>query len=292
MPEPERCSDAVSPPRAETRLRFGPAGVPRHLDEASHLEGIEETARLGLDAMELAFVHQVNVNEKAASVIRDRAASLDVALSVHAPYYINLNSSDPRKIEASKQRIVRAAYIGALCGATHVVFHVGWRHDADPASLLRAIATHLREVGERVAELGADVLLCPETMGKASQFGDLDEVIRLSQDIERVAPCVDFAHLHAYAGLSNTEEEFASVLDRIVEGLGAGALTGLHMHVSGIQYGKHGEVRHLTLAGSDMDYRSLLRVLHRCGVGGRIICESPHNAEDALILRDAWRDIR
>jgi deoxyribonuclease IV len=261
------------------------------LEGASHLEGIREIARLGLDAMELAFVHQVNVGEKTAAVIRDTAAALGVALSAHASYYVNLNSDDPRKVAASKQRIVRAAYIGGLCGATHVVFHAAWRGSSDADSLHQTIAGHLRQVSDDLAKLGSTVYLCPETMGKAVQFGDLDEVVRLGQDIPRVRPCVDFAHLHAHSGLANTESEFESVLDRIAAGLGPAALLGMHMHVSGIQYGKHGEIRHLPLGDSDLNYQGLLRVLHRRGVAGRVICESPHNAEDAVLLRDTWNGI-
>ncbi|MHB0876210.1 MAG: TIM barrel protein [Anaerolineae bacterium] len=291
MQQPDSHPDSEPLRPVEPHLRFGTSGVPRHMEGASHVEGIKEVARFGLSAMELAFVHQVNVNEKTAAVIRATAAECDVALSVHAPYYINLNSDDPRKVAASKQRIVRAAYIGALCGATHVVFHAGWRHDSEPQLLRDTITEHLRDVSRRVTELGADIWLCPETMGKAVQYGDLDEVIRLGQDISQIRPCVDFAHLHAHSGLANTEDEFEAVLDRIAAGLGQAAVSGLHMHVSGIQYGKHGEIRHLLLDDSDLNYQGLLRVLHRRGVAGRVICESPHNAEDAALLQGTWRHI-
>lgn len=287
---PDSAAPGENTPQAP-RLRFGTSGVPRQMEGASHLDGIREVARLGLDAMELAFVHQVNVSESGATTIRAAAAELGVALSVHAPYYINLNSDDPRKIAASKQRIVRAAYIGGLCGATHIVFHVGWRGASEPEPLREAITAQVREVSEHVQRLGADVYLCPETMGKVVQFGDLDEVVQLGQDIPRVRPCVDFAHLHARSGLANTEGEFEAVLDRIAAGLGSTALSDLHMHLSGIQYGKHGEIRHLTLADSDLNYEGLLRVLRRRGVAGRLICESPHNAEDAALLRDTWSSI-
>lgn len=275
----------------EPVLRFGPAGVPRDMEGASHLEGLREVARRGLRAMELAFVHQVNIKEKDAPTVRAAAADLGVALSVHAPYYINLNSADGRKLAASKERILKAARIGALCGATHIIFHAGWRHDSDPEALYRQMRDHVAELARRVADEGLPVFLSPETTGKATQFGDLDELLRIAQDVPGVRICLDFAHLHARHGNANTEEEFDAILDTVQAELGVAALSEMHMHVSGIAYGAHGEVRHLKLEESDLDYRALMRVLARRRVGGRVICESPDNAADALLLNGVWHDL-
>ncbi|MGQ9555797.1 MAG: TIM barrel protein [Anaerolineae bacterium] len=272
-------------------LLFGTAGVPRSINGASHLEGVREVGRLGLHAMELAFVHQVNIRPDEAPLIRAVADEHSICLSVHAPYYINLNSKDKRIVSASRQRILRSARIGFLCGARHIVFHAAWRHDASPAQVYEVVRSQLLELSSILQEEGTDVWLCPETTGRSAQFGDLDELLALTQNVPRTKPCIDFAHLHARAGLSNSSREFEAILDAVEANLGHSALLDMHLHVSGIGYGAHGETRHLSLAESDFQYYELLTVLARRGVMGRVICESPSNDADAMLLSAQWREI-
>ena len=270
---------------------FGTAGVPRSLLGASHIDGLHEIGRLGLRAMELAFVRQVNVRPADAPKVRAAAEQYGISLSVHAPYYINLNSRDARIVQASRQRILGAARVGCLCGAQYIVFHAAWRHDSDPLDLYEVVGSELLEISSRLDAEGNGVWLCPETMGRGVQFGTVDEVLRLAQDIPRVRPCLDFAHLHAMQGHTNTEQEYEAVLDAVALALGPRALCDLHMHVSGIAYGPRGEKKHLPLAESDFDYAGLLRVLHRRRVSGRVICESPTNDSDALMLSRLWCNV-
>ena len=274
-----------------SRLLFGTAGVPRSLSGGSHLEGVHEVGRLGLKAMELAFVHQVNIRLDDAPRLRAAADERGICLSVHAPYYINLNSRDKRVVAASRQRILRSARVGWLCGARHIVFHAAWRHDDAATQVYETVRTQLLELSDVLGEEGTDVWLCPETTGRAAQFGDLDELLMLAQDVPRTKPCVDFAHLHARAGMSNSEPEFEAILDATEAALGLDALQDMHIHVSGISYGVYGETRHLPLGESDFRYRELLRVLERRSVTGRVICESPANDADAVLLSAQWREI-
>ncbi|NPV08866.1 MAG: TIM barrel protein [Anaerolineae bacterium] len=273
-------------------LRFGTAGVPRSLSGASHLDGIAEVRRLGLQAMELAFVHRVNVRPDQAPDVQAQAHRLDVALSAHASYYINLNSPSADKVKASRYRVLQAARVGYLCGADTVVFHAGWRHDDAPERVYQVVRSHVAEMSHILREEGVHICLRPETTGKQAQFGDLDELLRLAQDVPGVRPCLDFAHLHARQGLMNTEDEFEQVLQRMGQALGSEALQDVHIHVSGIEYGARGEIRHVPLPESDLNYRGLLGVLARLRVSGRVICESPTNDQDAVLLWHTWLRIR
>ena len=60
--------------------------------------------------------------------------------------------------------------------------------------------------------------------------------------------------------------------------------------MSGIAYGPRGELKHLPLQESDLNYAALLRVLARQRTAGRIICESPINDRDAVHLSSLWRE--
>lgn len=280
------------PPAKKTPLlRFGPGGVPRRAEKRDSLAGMERVRRVGLDCMELEFVRRVSMGESKAAEVKTLAEKLDVSLSVHAPYYINLNSSDSDTLEASGQRLFAAASVGSLCGAQSVAFHAGSYMDQSPARTLRKIRKQLASVQKRCNKSGIRIQLRPETSGRRSQFGTVDEILSLCADLEHVMPCIDFAHLHSYEGKMNGYDEFASVLEKIRSRLGAGALNDMHIHVSGIRFGLKGELEHLNLADSDFNYRDLMRALKDFSVGGRIVCESPDREVDALLLKKFYKSL-
>jgi len=241
--------------------------------------------------MELEFVRRVSMGEEKASRVKALAQKLDVSLSVHAPYYINLNAADREILEASKKRLVLAARIGALCGAAGIAFHAGSYMGETPARALRTIKKHLRDVRRILLSEGNKILLWPESAGRHTQFGTTTELIELCGETEGTAPCIDFAHLHAAAGGALKYDGFATALEQVRSGLGAGALSNLHMHVSGIRYGKKGELEHINLDESDFDYQSLLLALRDFSVGGRLICESRDREADALLLKQMYESL-
>lgn len=270
-------------------LLFGTAGTPHSSAAPSSECGIIRVQELGLECMELEFVHGVQIGEKTASKVKETAESRGIRLSVHAPYYINLNSQDPEKIEASKVRILQAARAAHWCGAKDVVFHPAFYHKQDPEEVFQKVKASLVEILEQIKEEGLQVTLRPETTGKSSQFGTLQETIRLSAELEGVLPCVDFAHLHAREGAMNTPEEFAWILDQIQAGLGRRGLDHMHIHLAGIAYTKSGERHHLMMQESDYNLEGLLEALLHYDVGGEIICESPNIEEDALLFQETYR---
>ena len=278
--------------KEKNTLLFGPAGVPENAAKRDSESGIRRVKEIGLDCMELEFVRGVSMGEKKAALVRATAEEQGIGLTVHAPYYINLNSPEPEKVEASQKRILDSARIGALCGATSVAFHAGYYVGETPAKTFRKIRKHLREVVRMCKREGISIQLRPETTGKRSQFGNLSEVIALSAELEGVSPCIDFAHLHAYKGKVNTFDEFADVLDTIKRELGADALADMHIHTSGIHFGDKGELKHLNLEESDLDYVALMRALKSFGVGGSLVCESPNREIDATLMKNKYRRIR
>jgi deoxyribonuclease-4 len=273
-------------------LMFGPAGVPENAAKSDSETGIERVKEVGLDCMELEFVRGVSMGEKKAALVKATAERNGIALTVHAPYYINLNSPEQAKVKASQKRILDSARIGALCGAASVAFHAGYYMGDSPKKTYRTIRKNLREIVRVCKSEGIRIQLRPETTGKRSQFGNLEEVLALSTDLDGVLPCIDFAHLHAYNGKMNSFEEFAEVLETIRRKLGAEALDDMHIHTSGIHFGDKGELKHLNLEESDLNYVALLRALKSFGVGGKLICESPDREADAVLMKNKYRRIR
>jgi deoxyribonuclease IV len=271
-------------------LLFGPGGVPRRTPEPKTSEaGIRVVASLGLGCMEMEFVHGVKMGEPKAAEVADAAGANHIMLSAHGPYYINLNTREPEKLAASRERILQTARAIHRLGGRSAVFHAAFRLGDPPGRLYETVRKELEGIVRQLEAEGNPVLLRPETTGKPTQFGSLDEIIRLSRELKQVAPCIDFAHLHALDGKSNTYREFCAILDKLGKELGQDALSEMHIHVSGIQYGTRGEKEHGDFADADFNYREFVKALRDCDAHGLVICESEHMEDDALKLQAAYR---
>jgi len=221
-------------------------------------------------------------------LVAETAARADVNLSAHGPDFINLNAREPEKIRASQDRILQTARIASLCGANSITFHAAFYMGDSPEKTYGTVKKYLAEILDRLKRENNRVWVRPEVMGKVTQFGTLEEILNLSSELEGVAPCIDFAHWHARSGGFNSYPEFASILEQVEEGLGRTALDDMHIHVSGINYGKKGEISHLNLKESDFQYAELLKALKDFGAKGILICESRNLEEDALLLQATY----
>ena len=169
---------------------------------------------LGLDALELGWVNAVRVTEQTCAEIRAAGQEQEVAISVHAPYFINLNADD-EEWPKSRKRLMDAAHYGNLAGATDIIFHPGSYFGRPPEEVLPKAIERLQGCVEELRAAGNPVILRPETMGKSAMLGSLEDTLEMSRSIPGVKPCLDFAHLHARPGdgTMNTYDEWASVLD-------------------------------------------------------------------------------
>jgi deoxyribonuclease-4 len=259
------------------------------LDRSSE-GGVRCIRELNLGALEIEFVHGVRMGEEKAGRVGAVAVEENVILSCHAPYYINLNSREPEKISASRDRIIHTARIAQILGARSVVFHPAFNHNKSSAVVLAQVVRELSLVRETLDAEGNNVFLRPETMGKWTQFGDLAETIQIAQEVSGVLPCIDFSHLHARTnGRYNSYDEFCAILDELAEGLGDSWVKNVHFHISGIEYGLKGEKRHIVLKESDFRYEELMKACFTFGVEGVVICESPNLEEDALLLQQTYQ---
>jgi len=273
-------------------LLFGTGGVPVSAKSRSTEAGIERIAELGLGCMEVEFVQGVRMSPQVAVVVGELAARKKVALTAHGPYFINLNAVEPQKVHMSKERILQTARIAALFGAGSITFHAAFYLKNTPAETYAVVKKHLQEVMTILRKEGNKVAISPEVTGKPSQFGTLEELLRLSSEMEGVLPCIDFSHWHARTGKANSYPEFSDMLDQVEKKLGRRGLDNMHIHVSGIAYGNKGEIKHLMLPDSDMQYTELLRALKERKAKGVVICESvPYLEQDALLLQQTYREL-
>ncbi len=276
-----------------TNFLFGTVGSPLSTPKkpGGTVGGIQRLRELKLDALELAWVQSVRISAETCAAIKAMAREQRLALSVHAPYFINLNAQTKDLWLGSRNRLLAAARAGYQAGATDIIFHPGSYMKGEPASARRIAAQRLAEIAAQLTEEGVRVRLRPETMGKSAMLGTLEETIAWSREIDGVLPCIDFAHLHARAGDGsfNSHAEFMAAVQLVKDGLGQRGLQSLHIHLSGIDYGPKGEKKHLPLKESDLKYKALFQALIDNHAGGRILCESPLMEDDALMMQATYR---
>ncbi len=274
-------------------LRFGTGGIPLSTQPRTSENGIAQIAKLGLDAMELEFVQNVNISEEKAPLIKKIANENNVLLTCHGSYFINLNAVEKEKIEASKKRILHAARILNLCGGWSVCFHSAFYLKSSKTDTYKSVKRALEDLVEMLKAEKNKVWIRPETAGKHSQFGNLDELLQLCSEVEQCLPCIDFSHVRAYSlGKINNYAEYSGVLEKVEKTLGKTALKNLHLHVQGIKYGDTGERNHLTIAeDKEWKYMELMKALKDFNCCGAVICESPNLETDALILKKTYEKL-
>ncbi len=276
------------------RLRFGPAGKPT--DFTGDYEQVPPLLRqMGLDALEYEAVRGVRVSKSKAEAIRRSAEENDVVLSMHAPYFINLASPEEDTVKKSIDRLREAAIASEWMGAYAVVFHPGYVKGN--ASREEALQRVISALGQLLESLDLKVAwLAPETTGKESQVGDVDETIAICRSHDRLRPAVDWAHLHARTeGRSiKSVDEVVSIVERIERELGSWAVRPLHTHFSKIEYGKGGEREHHTLSEEKYgpEWEVVCRAYLETGIDAVVISESPVLEKDAVLMRDLCSRLR
>ncbi|MDU4961830.1 MAG: TIM barrel protein [Sporomusaceae bacterium] len=250
--------------------------------------------RRSLTAYEYQCSRGVHVGEKTARAIGEAAAANGIALSVHAPYYINLATEDEAIAGKTVTHLLKSLQAARWLGAGRVVFHSGSPGNGRAAALERAKRLFER-VQTEASRLDLDAsILSPETMGKRNQLGNLPEVLALCKLHPAMIPTVDFGHMHAVTGGGYvTEAEFAAVFETIAAELGDAAARCLHIHFSRIEFTGGGEKRHWTFADPyGPPHEPLLDYIAANRLTPTLICESAGTqAADALQMAAYYRRI-
>ncbi|MBR9706034.1 TIM barrel protein [Candidatus Pacearchaeota archaeon] len=248
------------------KIRFGPAGLGSVKDA---IRNLEEFKALGLQACEIAFTYGAYIkHEKDAKEIGKAAKKLGIKLSIHAHYWINLNSKEKAKINASKKRILECCRVGEQLGAHRVVFHPGFYAGIDKETTYKNISEAILEMQKIIKEKKWKIRLAPETTGKVNVFGSIDEIAKLVKDT-KCEFCIDFAHIRArekHVDYNYIKQKF-------------GAHKQWHVHFSGIIYGDKGEQKHKKTTKSE--WSTLLKNLPK-DKEIIIINESPDNVQDSV----------
>jgi Endonuclease IV len=270
------------------KLLFGISGLPigSGLKKIDYASGIKYLKSIGLDAMELLFVRNVNVTDKNKDLILRTKLDNEFYLSAHGSHYLNLNANQPDIQEKSIERIIKAMEGLSKVKGRSLIFHPGYYLQDTKEEAYNTIKENLlklpfKEVNYRL-----------ETTGKGTQFGTLEELVSLCKEVENCKLCIDFSHIHAREnGSLKGYDNFANILQYVLDELGRSALEDLHIHMGGINYNEKGEKNHLTLLESDFNYVECLKAIKDFNVKGCIISEGPLVEKDALLLKNTYKSL-
>ena len=271
------------------KLHFLTAGLPLSAEGKGYKKGLNIINEMDLDGLEVEFVHGVRMNDTNQELVQQFAQTPNKLVTCHGPYYINLNSQEEEKIEASVQRILETARMGQQIGAYSITFHAAFYMKQTPEDVYKTVYKSMERICSALEEENNNIWIRPETTGKGTQWGTLEEIVQLSKEFKNVLPCIDFAHIHARNnGIYNTYDEFSKMLEYVGNELGNDVFNNFHAHLAGIEYSAKGEKNHLIFEESDMNYKDLLKVFKEFNVKGALVCESPNIELDTKLLKDYY----
>ncbi len=274
------------------KLNFLTPGLPMASEGKGYNEGLKIIKEMDLDGMEVEFVHGVKMNEQTQKFVKEFTQTNNLTITCHGPFYINLNSLEEDKIEASIQRILETARVGKNIGAYSITFHAAFYMKKNPEEVYKTVYKSMEQICSILENEGNSVWIRPETTGKGTQWGTFEEIVKLSKEFKYVLPCIDFSHIHArYNGIYNTYDEFSNILEYMGRELGNDVFENFHAHLAGIEYGAKGEKNHLIFEESDMNYKDLLKAFKKFDVKGALVCESPNIETDTKLLKDYYMSL-
>ena len=272
-------------------LKFLTAGMPLRTDKKKgYSDAFNVLQEMDLDGIEVEFVQGVRMSENSRKLVKN--ASDKLTFTAHGPYYINLNAREQEKIDASITRIVDTATVANEFGGYSITYHAAFYMGNDKDIVFKRVVEQTSKIIEVLEKDNNKIWIRPETTGKGTQWGTVEEIVNLSKEFKQVLPCVDFSHVHARSGGGfNTYEDFCNILDKIGTELGDIALSNFHAHLAGIAYSDKGEKNHLPLQDSDMNYQDLLRAMKKFDVKGVVVCESPNIEDDCMLIKEYYKSL-
>ncbi len=276
-------------------MRFGTAGVPVSCKERSSYAGIQCAKDLGLDAFELEFVQGCRMKPEKGTECGELAKKLGISLSCHASYYLNFLSPENAKLEKSHKEMMTTARVINSAGGGRMAFHTAFYLGMPADKAYDKVKTEFKQLLSNIKKEDLNATLAPEVTGKPSQFGSVEELYKLAEDIgyDKIKPTIDWGHVHAREnGRIKGKASYVEVLELIEKRVGKEGLKTLHCHMESINFTEKGERNHLTMDHDVPPYKPLAEALHEFKCDGTIISESPNIEKDALYMKNIFEKMR
>lgn len=295
-----------------TKVRFGPSGSTKTLEPLEALKYIISDFS-ELKAFEAPFTMYQYQLPSYSSQYKENFQKLvkkhEIYASCHAPFTISLTNL--RQFHSyGKKRLLKVMRLAKGLGCSIVVIHPGgYQEGLKKEDHIKMVVKHCKEILSEIQ----NIYLGLETTGKHRQFGKLEELLEVVQQVEKVKIVLDWAHIHARSGGALKKlDDATNVLLKLENALGNDVLKDLHMHFTGVEFtivqqptlsletfltGKKeiiregSEKKHLPINQNSPDPKPILKAIKEFDVSGIIICESPLREKDALQLFKIYKTL-
>lgn len=279
-------------------VKFGPAGN----DYTFYGEGYQHTYEApfwlnknNLSAYEYSFGRGITLKDDTALQIGIEMKKYNIAISIHAPYYINFASIEEEKIEKSYGYILNSLKILRILGGNRLIVHIGSCGKQERNVAIEKIKENLIKLDKILKENNfGDMLICIETMGKPMQIGTYEEILQFCTLSNQYIPTFDFGHINALTqGSLKTEKDYEAIIKRSIEVVGEEKTNMCHIHFSKIEYGAKGEIKHLDFDDNiyGPDFLPLAKVIKKYKLNPVIICESKgYQSRDSITMHNIYNN--
>jgi len=281
-------------------MKFGPAGNCKTFYDAGFKRTIESPKWLndnGLDAYEYSFGKGFTLPDNTAFLIAEEMKKYNIAISVHAPYYINFATPTEEMAEKSYGYVLESLRKLRILGGNRLVVHPASQGKMSREEAVELCKKRLTVMKDKIIEAGyGDIYICLETMGKSAQIGTYEEILDFCKIYDKYIPTFDFGHINALTqGTLKTADDFRKIINRSIEVIGAERTKMAHVHFSKIEYSAKGEVKHLTLEDQlyGPEFEPFAQVAKEFGLECVVICESKeYMGRDAIVLKNIYNSIK
>jgi deoxyribonuclease-4 len=281
-------------------LKFGPAGNCKTFYDAGYKKTLEAPKWLyenGLDAYEYSFGKGFTLPDSTAELIAEEMKKYNIAISVHAPYYINFATPTDEMAEKSFNYVLESLRKLRILGGNRLVVHPASQGKMTREEAVELCKSRLEILKNKIKEAGYDdMYICLETMGKSAQIGTYEEILDFCKIYDKFIPTFDFGHINALTqGTLKTKDDFKKIIDRSIEVIGWERTQMAHVHFSKIEYSNKGEVKHLTLEDDiyGPEFQPLAEVAKEYNLNCVVICESKEfQGRDAIIMKNIYNSIK
>lgn len=208
-------------------------------------------------------------------------SELDVQLSMHTPYYIDL-ATDTDLTRKSMNSIKWAGLLTQEMGGSTVVTHLGLYGNLSRREAAAVITDKLEDISAWWDKNGVTPRLGLETSGRKEVFGGLEEILELCDKIDHLVPVVNFAHQHARSsGMLREPEDFGEIFDQV-----SGYVGDLYYtHFSGVEHEGGNERRVTPIKKGDLRFEPMAEYLVEANPNTVIISSSPLLEHDAMYMK-------
>jgi deoxyribonuclease-4 len=280
-------------------IKFGPAGNCKTFYDEGYKRTLQAPMWLkekGLDAYEYSFGKGFTLPDDTAVAIGEEMKKYGIAISVHAPYYINFATPLDENAEKSYGYVLESLRKLRLLGGNRLIVHPASQGKMEREEAVELCKKRLAILKDKIIEAGYDdMYICLETMGKSAQIGTYEEILDFCTIYDKYIPTFDFGHINALTqGTLKTKDDYKQIIDRSRAVIGVDRTNIAHIHFSKIEYSTKGEVKHLTLEDVvyGPEFEPLAEVLKEYDMSCTVISESKeYMARDAKILKDIYLNI-